>query len=101
MTKTRVQQAPRPETRVSRFLRGHWRLVVSILFGILVIFFLPQHYRWVSRGLIGWDAGVILYLVLVLWLVAHADGQEVRRKSALHDEGRIAIPILTVAAGVA
>jgi uncharacterized membrane protein len=94
-------QPPRPPWRLSRFVQGRWRLLLSTVLGILLVIFLPDGYRLVSRLLMGWDAGVALYLVLVLAMVVNSDAGRVRRQSALQDEGRIAIPILTVAAAIA
>ncbi len=51
--------------------------------------------------LVGWDAGVALYLLLVLTMIARSDTSHMRRHAALEDEGRIAIPILTVIAAMA
>jgi uncharacterized membrane protein len=55
----------------------------------------------VSRLLVGWDAGVTLYLALVAVMIARSDTNQMRRRAALEDEGRIAIPILTVIAAMA
>ncbi len=51
--------------------------------------------------LVGWDAGVALYLLLVLAMIVRSDTSHMRRHAALEDEGRIAIPILTVTAAMA
>ncbi len=82
-------------------MRARWRLLVSALLCVLLAVFLPEGYRLVTRLLIGWDAGVGLYLILVLWKVARSDASHVRRESALQDEGRFAIPVLTVIAALA
>jgi uncharacterized membrane protein len=94
-------QRPRAAARVSRFLQARWRLLLSAALCVLLAVFLPEGYRLVSRLLMGWDAGVALYLVLVMAMVVNSDTARVRRESALQDEGRIAIPILTVIAAVA
>lgn len=98
---TPLPQQRRKSSRVSRFLQARWRLLFSTLVCVLLVIFLPEGYRLVSRLLIGWDAGVALYIVLVLWMVANSDASRVRRESALQDEGRFVIPILTVAAALA
>ncbi|MGH6831780.1 MAG: DUF1345 domain-containing protein, partial [Methyloceanibacter sp.] len=86
---------------MSRFLQARWRLLVSTVLCVLLVILLPDEYRLVSRLLMGWDAGVALYLILVLWMIAHSDTSYTRRQSALQDEGRFAIPILTVTAAIA
>jgi uncharacterized membrane protein len=100
MAKPRAK-AHHPSLRLSRFFQARWRLLLSTLLCVLLVLFLPEGYRLASRLLVGWDAGVALYIVLVLWKVVGADVGHVRRESALQDEGRIAIPILTVAAALA
>jgi uncharacterized membrane protein len=56
------------------------------------VLLLPDGYRLVSRLLMGWDAGVALYLVLVMAMIVNSDTSRVRRQSALQDEGRVGIP---------
>ena len=94
-------KAHHPSLRLSRFFQARWRLLLSALLCVLLVLLLPDGYRLASRLLVGWDAGVALYIVLVLWKVVGADVSLVRRQSALQDEGRIAIPILTVTAALA
>jgi uncharacterized membrane protein len=101
MATTPVPQHRFRSTRVSRFLQARWRLLFSTLVCIALVVFLPEGYRLVSRLLMGWDAGVALYLILVMWMSVRSNPARVRRESALQDEGRIAIPILTVTAGLA
>lgn len=86
---------------MSRFFQARWRLLFSTLICILLVVVLPEGYRLVSRLLIGWDAGVALYIALVLAMIARSDIDRMRRESALQDEARIAIPILTVTAALA
>lgn len=90
------------DTRVSRFLQARWRLLFGTLLCIALVVFLPEEQYWFgSRLLIGWDSGVALYLALVIVMILRSDPDRVRRESPLQDEGRIAIPILTVTAGMA
>jgi uncharacterized membrane protein len=92
---------PSRDTRVTRFLQARWRLIFSTIVCVLLVTFLPDSYRLASRLLVGWDAGVALYLALVMWMIVRSDPERVKRESALQDEGRVAIPILTVTAGLA
>lgn len=92
---------PRQSWRLSRFLQARWRLLVSTVLCVLLVVFLPEGYRLISRLLMGWDAGVALYLTLVFTMIARADTSHMRRQSALEDEGRYAVPVLTVTAALA
>jgi len=84
-----------------RFVKARWRLLVSGVLGLVLIGLLPSELLHVTRLLIGWDAGIGLYLMLVLAMVTGSDAVQVRRHSAIQDEGHYAIPILTVTAALA
>lgn len=101
MATTSVQQAHPRAQRISRFLQARWRLLFSTVICVLIAIFLPDSYQLPTRLLIGWDAGVSLYLILVLWMILHSDPNRLRNESSLQDDGRIAIPILTVIAAMA
>ena len=102
MSPTPAPQHRFRNTRLSRFLQARWRLLFAMLVFIVLFTALPNETYWLpSRFLIAWDAGVALYLTLVLVMILRSDPDRVRRESPLQDEGRIAIPILTVAAGMA
>jgi uncharacterized membrane protein len=90
-----------PSWSPTRFVKARWRLLVSALLGAAVAVLLPPDLLHVTRLLIGWDAGTALYLSLVLLMISRADTARVRREAAIQDEGRYAIPILTVIAGLA
>lgn len=99
-------QSPAPhrhfgDTRFSHFLQARWRLLFSTIICALLVVFLPDDYRLVSRLLIGWDSGVALYLILVFTMIARSNPEQLREHSALQDEGRLAIPMLTVIAAMA
>jgi uncharacterized membrane protein len=51
--------------------------------------------------LIGWDVGVVVYLVLAVELALRTDTDHIRKRSDLYDEGRVAIPVLTGTAALA
>jgi len=94
-------RSPRPSWSPARFVKARWRLLVSAVLGLAVIAVLPADLLHVTRLLIGWDAGIALYLLLVLIMIWGADTARVRRDATIQDEGRYAIPILTVIAGLA
>jgi uncharacterized membrane protein len=91
----------RATARVSRFLQARWRLLLATALCVLLAIVLPEGYRLVSRLLMGFDAGVAVYLALVIWMIATSDPGRVRREAELQDDGRYVIPILTVMAGLA
>src|SRR5262249_4025960 len=96
-----------PELRRSRRLllvriaRGHPRLLVSLVVGLVVIAALPAEWRIATRLLVGWDVGVGLYLIAAYELIWRSDIARMRRHAALYDEGGLAILMLTVGAALA
>ena len=53
------------------------------------------------RGLIGWDIGIGLYVILAFEMMARSNVHEIRRRAATQDEGAIVILVLTVATALA
>ena len=84
-----------------RIIRARPRLATSIAGGVAVGLLLPAHLWVTTRCLIGWNAGVALYLVLVYTLMTRAGLERMRRNAALQDEGRVALLVLTVVAAAA
>jgi uncharacterized membrane protein len=83
-----------------RIMVARPRLLASVLVGAAITLMLP---RWAmtTRLLVGWDAGVILYLSLFCRLAAHAQIPHIRRGAARTDEGRLALLVLILLATVA
>ncbi len=86
-----------------RALRARPRLIGAAAFGTLVWLLLPlladPHAE--SRALLAWNAGALLYLVLVAHLIATEDTERMRRRAVHEDEGRFAILVLVVVAAAA
>src|SRR5262249_61016865 len=82
-------------------VRARPRLFVSAIISLVVIAALPGEWNLTTRVLVGWDVALALYLTAALALMAGADLQRMRRQSAMADEGRFAILVLTVAAAIA
>ncbi len=59
------------------------------------------NWKPVMRGLVGWDIGIGLYVILAIEMMARADVHQIRRRAAAQDEGAIVILILTVATAAA
>jgi uncharacterized membrane protein len=77
-------------------------LLLSSGFGATVaLTLIALPWRLSTRIIVGWDAGVALYLALVYLVMAHASTAEIRRRAAINDEGAIALLVLTAAAALA
>jgi uncharacterized membrane protein len=82
-------------------MRVRWRLFLAALVALLVFALLPADWRLINRMLIGWDVGVVVYLVLMVELAMDTDTNHIRSRCHLYDEGRVTIPVLTVTAALA
>ena len=69
-----------------RFVRSRPHLTLAIAFGAVVGLALPDSYPWLRRALIGWNAGVWIYLIGMLWLMTRADHRKVREIAGQQDE---------------
>jgi uncharacterized membrane protein len=84
-----------------RIMRVRWRLVFAAVVGLFAFFIISDDLDLISRVLIGWDIGVAVYLALAIWAAIGTDTKHIRLRSVLFDEGRVAIPLLSVTAASA
>lgn len=86
-----------------RHIRARPRLficaVVGLLFGLLLpddIGLLP-----VTRMILGWDVGIVSYLVLCAVLIKRSTQEDIRQQARLQDEGQWVILTLVIVAAIA
>ena len=86
-----------------RFANLHGRLLISIAVGIAVALLVmaTTRYRTPTWLLLGWDSGVLLYLVLIYSVARRSDIARLRRRASEEDEGAIALLLLTFVAALA
>ncbi|HZR82033.1 MAG TPA: DUF1345 domain-containing protein [Candidatus Binatia bacterium] len=87
-----------------RQIRNHGHLFGSLAlsFAIFAVHtILWPETRLATRLLVAWDTGVLVYLVLALSLITRFELALVRQRAAIHDEGGMAILVLTVGSAVA
>src|SRR5262245_59550363 len=87
--------------KLLRVVRVRWRFFLATAIGLLAFWLMPNSGFLISRMLIGWDIGVLVYIALGIWMAASTDAKHIRQRSVLFDEGRVAIPLLSVCAAVA
>jgi uncharacterized membrane protein len=80
-----------------RQARARIRLVVAAAFGLVLCLALPVGWPSVltSRLLLCWNAAVLLYLVMALWVVATSSLDTMRQRAYRQDEGQKTILLLT------
>jgi uncharacterized membrane protein len=77
-------------------------LLTSIAIGV-ALYFVSGHWiaRDITRALIGWDGGVILFLFLMFFFMSNGDAAVMKRRALAHDEGGHLILLLTIIASIA
>jgi uncharacterized membrane protein len=85
----------RKMSRPVRVVYARPRTFISLLAGILACLLLPGSLRLVTRFLIGWDALIAVYLVLVYSMMLNQDHRHIRRAAVMQDDGRFVILMVT------
>src|SRR3954454_16484820 len=89
--------------RPAYLLRGriaHKRLIVSVAIGLAVMLALPA--TPITRILIGWDTGILLYLAAAaIEMTRCSTVARMQANAAAQNEGALAILVLCAAAGLA
>jgi uncharacterized membrane protein len=99
---TSTRRAPGELKLLGRLWKLHARLFISAGFGVAIaLALLALPWRMPTRILIGWDIGVVLYLVLSRRAAAQASIATIRQRAAINDDGAIALLVLTTAAALA
>jgi len=92
-------------------LRKVWRtfasrpyLMLATVVGVAIyILGAPWLGRDVTRGLIGWDAGVLLFVILSMISMWDTDDERMKARAIAHDEGRhfiLALALLAAGASI-
>jgi uncharacterized membrane protein len=79
---------------------GHPRLWISFLAGILLFFFLPRDWSILSRVLVCWNGGVILFLALILFWMTRLTAAQICTKYIEEDATAPFILVFVVFAAV-
>jgi uncharacterized membrane protein len=87
-------------TYLIRVGMGHKRVMASIAIGVIAALAVPA--TAITRMLIGWDIGVLVFIVAAAGLMAQCSSvDQMKSNAAAQDEGAYAILILTAAASIA
>jgi uncharacterized membrane protein len=84
--------------RIVRVAKGHARLWISVILGLVVFIVTPPDFGLARRLLIGWDVALLLYLVATGAMMSGAKTAEIKQHADAQDEGAFALMVLTVAA---
>ncbi len=94
---TRGQGLP---ARLKLVVVGRPRLFIGLLAGIAAALAMPQTVGGITRSVVAWDTGVLVYLVLSAWLFGGERISRMAEDAARQQEGEWTIFALTIAAVV-
>jgi uncharacterized membrane protein len=80
---------------------GHPRIWISLIAGSVLFFFLPRDWSTLSRVLVCWNGGVILFLMLIFVWMRKLTAEQICTKYIEEDETAPFILIVVVIAAVA
>jgi uncharacterized membrane protein len=92
-----------PRNRFFRHLSSRPRLFIAAIIAALVGALLPVSAatHMVTRALIAWNTGAMLYVVLAAAMMLRSSTQTMRHRAQIQDDGQLAILILCCTAAVA
>jgi uncharacterized membrane protein len=85
-----------------RLLLSRPRLLICIALGLATYFYLPDSVVQlaITRAIVGWNAGAILYLLLAMKMMFWSTHERMRTRALQHDEGRTVVLLLVVTAAL-
>ena len=101
MAKRAKDKRSLPELWIVRLGRNHLKLWCAVAAAIALAAVLPGSLHGVTRALIAWDAGVVVYLATTATMMVRSPVAEIQRRSGEQDEGAVALLVLSVAAALA
>ena len=84
-----------------RLARLHAKLLIATLIGLGIVVLEPFHWHLPTRLLVGWNAGLVLYLIATHAMMLRANEARIRKRAAEQDEGAFVILVLTIIATLA
>jgi uncharacterized membrane protein len=85
-----------------RVLLARPRLLLSIAIGLISFYWMPSEIarQGVTKAIIAWNVGAILYLVLSARMMFWTTHERMRTRALQHDEGRVIVLIMVVSAAL-
>jgi len=86
-----------------RLVLARPRLLLSLVLGLCTFVGLPASVSalGVTRAVIAWNTGAIVYLVLALKMMFWSSHERMRSRALQHDEGNAVVLLLVIAAAIA
>lgn len=85
---------------MSKFISRHARLLFSTGVACVLFFLLPEHWAWITRVLVSWNVGVLLFVVLVFHLMTGLSAAQISDKYQEEDPTAPVILIISIVAAI-
>lgn len=80
-------------------IRFHPRFWISVITGLVIFWFLPHHWKLVTRILVCWNGGVLLFLGLIYVWMTRLSAERIQSRYSEEDESaRFILSVVVVAA---
>ena len=83
--------------RLTRFVIGRRRLLLSTAAGVVLFALLPERMRLATQFILAWDLTALLYIASTLTMIFTSTVKTCQSRAALYDEGDWIILLLVVA----
>ncbi len=84
-----------------RFVQLHNKLLLAAVIGLAVGLMLPGSFQTPARILVGWNTGLVIYLVWTYVMMLRAKIEHIRQRAVEEDEGAGFILLLSITATAA
>jgi uncharacterized membrane protein len=87
-------------SEMSKLISRHARLLFSIGAATVLFFLLPTHWAAITRLLVSWNVGVLMFLMLAFGLMTRLSSAQISERYADEDETAPVILIISVIAAI-
>jgi uncharacterized membrane protein len=87
-------------SQMLKHLARHSRLLSSAATALVLYFLLPHEWMWLTRLLVSWNAGVLLFLVLACKLMFGLNAAQLTRKYEEEDEAAPLILVVSIVGAI-
>jgi len=85
---------------IKKFFHHHLRILSSAAAAIVLYFLLPHEWVWLTRLLVSWNVGVLLFLVLACKLMFGLNAEQLTKKYEEEDEAAPVILIVSIVGAI-
>jgi uncharacterized membrane protein len=85
---------------MTKLFSHHARLLFSTSVAIVLFFLLPAEWAAITRLLVSWNVGVLMFLVLVFWLMTSLSAAQISERYQDEDETAPVILVISVMAAI-